>query len=289
MKTMQRLIFAASLLVIPIFTAPAAALERGEYTAEILVDGSPLAEYGSRGRTYVEARKGREYEIRFTNRTDRRVGVAIAVDGMNSIDAKVTSAKDAAKWIVAPWQTITIGGWQTSSGTARRFYFTDEPSSYGAILGKTRNLGLVSLAVFRERLPEPPPRRWWSGTFGGSGRKDERMRGDSPAAPPSADSDGSRRSAAEPQAGAPREERSAAKEKLDDESAATGIGREIDHEVTRIAFEAESRPAALLDIRYEYREGLARLGILPRHREPLDRRESSRGFSDSWAPDPYRY
>ena len=284
MNRSKNLVFATALLAISAASA-AFALERNDYSAEILVDGRPLVEYASRGKTYVEARKGAEYEIRFTNRTGGRVGVAIAVDGLNSIDAKETSARDAAKWIVGPWETITIGGWQTSSGTARRFYFTDEPSSYGAWMGKTRNLGLVSVAVFREKLPDPPRRHWWSGLSGG--RRDQAQPSEAPAAPmPSAE--GSARGA-EPQQKAAADTRQK-KESLDDESAATGIGREVDHEVTRVAFDAESHPATVLDLRYEYHEGLARLGVLPRPRprDPLDRRESARGYSDSWAPDPYR-
>ena len=46
---------------------------------------------------------------------------------------------------------------RTSSTTARRFFFTSEDQSYGAWLGKTRNLGIISAAVFREKLPEPQP------------------------------------------------------------------------------------------------------------------------------------
>jgi hypothetical protein len=91
------------------------------YSMEILVDGTPLTAYNARGTTYIEARKGAEYAIRLTNRTGDRVAVALAVDGLNSIDAKHTSSRDARKWILAPWESVTLSGWQTSSGTARRF------------------------------------------------------------------------------------------------------------------------------------------------------------------------
>ena len=80
---------------------------------------------------------------------------------------------------------------------------------------------------------------------------------------------------------------------LSDDLAATGIGREIDHRVRRIRFEAESSPAAVMQIRYEYHDALVRLGVLPyryAHREgPLHRRERARGFDDTgFAPDPFR-
>ena len=75
-----------------------------------------------------------------------------------------------------------------------------------------------------------------------------------------------------------------------DDLAATGIGREIDHRVRRVRFEAESSPAAVLEIRYEYHAALVRLGVLPRYarwEDPLDRRERARGFADfDFAPSP---
>ena len=99
------------------------------YAMEVLVDGRPLALYNTAGTTYIEALKGREYAIRLTNRTGEPVAVALAVDGLNSIDARHTSSQEARKWILDPWQTVTLSGWQTSEGTARRFVFTSESKS----------------------------------------------------------------------------------------------------------------------------------------------------------------
>ena len=93
---------------------PGHAMEKhGAFSMEILVDGWPLREHPARGKTYVEALQSREYSVRLTNRSGRRVAVALAVDGLNSIDAKTTSARDAAKWILGPHETITIDGWSS--------------------------------------------------------------------------------------------------------------------------------------------------------------------------------
>jgi hypothetical protein len=87
---------------------PAEALETGVCRIEVLVDGKPLSEYPARGTTYIEALRGREYALRLTNLIDRRIAVALAVDGLNSIDAKTTSAAKASKWVLGPWETTTI-------------------------------------------------------------------------------------------------------------------------------------------------------------------------------------
>src|SRR2546427_3235428 len=123
------------------------------FSVEVLVDGRPVPEYAGRGRRYVEAFENAEYELRIQNPTGSRVAVALSVDGLNTIDARHTSAWDAHKWVIEPYGTIHVRGWQMSSESARRFYFTTERDSYAAKLGQTANLGVISAVFFRERRP----------------------------------------------------------------------------------------------------------------------------------------
>src|SRR5215210_6093507 len=62
----------------------------GALDVHVLVNGRPLQEYFARGRRYVEALEGAEYEISIRNGLPMRVAVALSVDGLNSIDAKHT-------------------------------------------------------------------------------------------------------------------------------------------------------------------------------------------------------
>jgi len=254
--------------------APSAgAVNRGSYSMEILIDGIPLEEHAARGTTYIEAREGREYSIRLRNHTGQRVAVALSVDGLNTIDAKTTKARDGRKWILGPWQTITLDGWQTTHSDARRFYFTTEEDSYGAWLGKTRNLGLISAAFFREKRPRPTPVQ-------------SESRSDAGRNAPSAPSEQKMKR----QEALGESEESAG---LSDEYAATGIGRKVDHRVRQVHFDAEASPSAVMEVRYEYHDALVRLGVLPRHYahrdDPLCRRERARGFEEmEFAPDPFK-
>jgi hypothetical protein len=288
-------------LALPLAGAvPAMAVTQGPYTLEVLVDGWPLGELHGNGRCYVEASPGHEYALRLTNNTGRRVAMAVSVDGLNTIDAKTTTARAGSKWILEPYESIVLEGWQTSAALARRFYFTTEKSSYGAWLGKTANLGVIAAAVFRERAPEPErpklfrergqPRSPESGAeLGGrGGSPDGAVPG--AAAPPAASS------APAPAEGDRPDVRSESREEPKgysqpvDEYAATGIGREVDHQVESVRFRAERSAAAFLEVRYEYRPALVKLGLLPRDRtiDPLRRRERARGFEPGFAPDPYR-
>src|SRR5688572_18929170 len=117
----------------------------------VIVDGQSRSEYRHRGATYIEAIRGREYSLRLSNPTPYRVAVALAVDGLNTIDAKHTDGWNAAKWVLEPYESTEISGWQVSGSTARRFFFTGERNSYGAALGKTENLGVIEAIFYRER------------------------------------------------------------------------------------------------------------------------------------------
>lgn len=187
------------------------------FELEVLVDGRPLTEYRDHGRTYVGAERGAEYELRLRNSSPDRVAVALSVDGLNTIDALQTSAWNASKWVIEPYQTITIGGWQMSSERARRFYFTTERDSYAAKLGQRGDFGVISAVFFRERNRPVIVRPSEQSSSG---------------AQPKLRAEASRNS-----------------------DAATGIGRSVRNDVREIDMELDSSPAAEVTVRYEYSRG----------------------------------
>ena len=255
-------------------TAPAAAsTQPGGFTVEVIVDGRPLVEYAARGTRYVEAIKGREYAIRLRNPLGVRVAVALSVDGLNTIDARRTTALGARKWVLDPYETVTISGWQVDGRHARRFYFTSEDRSYAEWLGRPEDIGVITAVFFRERLREPVPIAPFPAVQDRAGAP--ARKGAGAGAPPAP-------SAPAAEAAAPRSQEA-------EDYAATGIGRETAHPVQTVDIDLEDRPAASVGIRYEYRPQLVRLGILPRP-EPdrLSRRERARGFDDGFCPVPER-
>jgi len=65
------------------------------------------------------------------------------------------------------------------------------------------------------------------------------------------------------------------------------MGRRTDHAVERVWLDLEDAPAASVNIRYEFRPQLVRLGIVPppAQGDPLRRRERARGFEPGFAPE----
>ena len=230
---------------------------------DILVDEVPQPRYAHNGRWYVEARKGREYAIRLRNPYAVRVAVALSVDGLNTIDARESTAAAARKWVLDPDETVVISGWQTSQTEARRFEFTTEEKSYGQALGKTANLGVISAVFFKERAV----------TYLQESQKNQARRQPAPSA-----------SAPESAAGARDESRAK------DEYAATGMGRRTGHAVEQVWLNLEDAPSQVVNIRYEFRPQLVKLGVLPpaQTADPLLRRERARGFEPGFCPEPPR-
>ena len=222
----------------------------GGFDLSVLVDGAPRPEYRARGTVYVEAVRGREYALRITNPLPVRVAVALSVDGLNTIDSTHKPAREARKWVLSPYETIVIEGWQVSGDAARKFYFTGERSSYGAKLGQTENLGTIEAVFFREREVVRKD------AFAAPGAKREEAQSDQAAG------------ASKLQASAP----------VFDDYAATGMGGRTRHDVRQVFLDLEDSPAASVRIRYEFRTALAKLGVLPAGEDPLERRERGQGF-----------
>jgi hypothetical protein len=259
--------------------------EYGGFDVEVLIGGSPLEVLYGRGRRYVEAREGAEYDLIVRNPLPVRVAVALSVDGLNTIDARRTSAWEASKWVVEPYGTIRISGWQMSGRRARRFYFTSERDSYAARLGRASDLGVITAVFFREAVPRsyrgtpPPP------PYDDDERDSAQSRSEAPAESEMRAGSGAAKARRSDGGGAV-----AATPRADDGYAATGIGRSVEHDVDWIRMSLERAPAAAVTVRYEYRDALVRLGLLPRPWRDdgaLRRRERSRGFEEPrYSPEP---
>lgn len=252
----------------------------GGFGLEVLVGGRPLEVLYGRGRSYVEAREGEEYDLLLRNPLPVRVAVALSVDGLNTIDARRTSAWEASKWVIEPYGTIRIRGWQMSSSRARRFYFTTERDSYAARLGRASDLGVITAVFYREAVTRPypvTPRPYEDDRVGPRSRSEQRTESRPPESGPD-------------RAGTSGRGAVAATPRRDDGYAATGIGRSVEYDVEWIHMNLERSPAAEFTVRYEYRDALIRLGVLPRpwpDDDALRRRERARGFEGpGYCPEP---
>jgi hypothetical protein len=142
--------------------ADAARSSRFELTADgrlvdvqVLVGGEATPLYMAPGRwdrRYVQALKGRNYALAVTNNTGRRIGVLIAVDGLNVVNGQRSRlASNEAMYVLDPWERSVIRGWRSSLNDVRKFVFVDEQRSYAERTGQANgDMGWVRVLAFNE-------------------------------------------------------------------------------------------------------------------------------------------
>ena len=226
--------------------------------------GRWLTEYRHRGDTWVAGVPGNRYAVRLTNTTGERVLVVVSVDGVNVVTGE-TAAPHQAGYVLGPWQSTEITGWRKSYDDVAQFHFTDLPDSYAAQTGRPDNVGVIGIAVFRERPPvyDAPPAIAQEGARARNGMP-------APAAP----------------AGKAAAERSAAD--AAEQGLGTGHGGREWSPVSRTEFvRATRRPEQVARIRYDDEERLVAMGILPRW-QPYSYRNGPDPFPGGFVADPPR-
>jgi hypothetical protein len=270
-------------------------------SVQLCVGGRPAPLYPSpQGdeRHYFQAVEGGNYSVMLRNNSGERVGVLIAVDGLNVVSGDRTSlSADEPMHVLGPRETATIQGWRTSLDEVQRFVFVDEQRSYAERTGQANgDMGWIRVLAFREQRP------WWQSQRGDRWNRrpsrDERAghekapdssppaqleRGAAPSAVPSG-----RNEAAPPTA---RSESKGLKEDAGQENEAlagrnnsdsypgTGWGDQRNDPVRSVEFTAERSATDHHVIRYEYASGLQALGIFPDRDRLRDRDHGALGFA----------
>ena len=221
-------------------------------------DGRTLDVHRHRGKQYVVGQPGHEYAVRIRNCSDRRVLAVVSVDGVNVVTGE-TAAPDQSGYVIEAYGHVTIEGWRKDLKRTAAFYFSDPGDAYAARTGRPDDLGVIGVALFREREP-----RWVHAP-------------EAVAAPPAAERESAAadakasRQAMESSAGAPL---------------GTGHGRREWSPARRVEFErASSRPDQRVVIRYDRRENLVAMGVLPDTRRPWREPDPFPGAL-SFVPDP---
>ena len=293
----RRSIGALTLLAATLLAAPAA--QAGVWQASgslvdlsVVVEGAAAPLFPARdgsGRFYLEARAGCAYAIRIANHSPERIGVVLAVDGLNAISGErepgpADPARRGRMYVIDPWDEVRVRGWRTSLEDVRRFTFVDERGSYAARTGRANGkMGWIQAWAYRERYvprvspPRPGP---WDRQPYEEPEARSRQEGAAPAARDKADAP-----PAETKDEAP-ESRAAdgTLQKRPDGLGGypgTGWGSQASDPATVVRFDAQPAPADVVTLRYEYAPALQALGVIPPRweRDRLSERERGDGFA----------
>ena len=155
MKT-SRLAAAALAAATALLTLPAHAVGRLVDVNVIDRDsGAQLPVYRHNGEWWVAGRPGARYAVQVRNATGERVMGVMSVDGVNVISGD-TASWEQSGYVLSRYQNAQITGWRKSSAEVAAFHFTALPNSYAARTGRPDNVGVIGVAVFRERYAPPP-------------------------------------------------------------------------------------------------------------------------------------
>jgi hypothetical protein len=244
---------------------PAAAVGRlGNLDLVNRGDGAPLPVYAKDGRYWAVGTPGQEYAIRFCNSTGGRVLAVMSVDGVNVVSGDTASPAQSG-YVLGAYECTDIQGWRKSLARTAAFYFTELPDSYAARTGRPENLGVIGVAVFREKQ-EPIA---WPDI---SGRIANEMRRDAQSAKPEAPAAGGAGADSRARADAPA--RDEAGRAMSGAAAGilpapvskigTGHGRSEHSPVQVVRFERENAaPNETMAIHYDRFENLVAMGVLP--------------------------
>ncbi len=119
--------------------------------------GAVLTPHYYHGEYWVAGTPGARYAIEIRNRTGGRLLAVAAVDGVNVVSGE-TAGWGQSGYVFGPGQSYQITGWRKSDAEVAAFTFTASPNSYAARTGRPANIGVVGVALFREReAPVEPP------------------------------------------------------------------------------------------------------------------------------------
>jgi hypothetical protein len=116
--------------------------------------GAVLAAHYYRGEYWVAGQPGARYAIRIRNVRGERLLAVTAVDGVNVLSGD-TAGWGQSGYVFDPWQGYDITGWRKSNAEVAAFEFTAAPNSYASRTGRPQNVGVIGVALFRERAAPP--------------------------------------------------------------------------------------------------------------------------------------
>ena len=223
--------------------------------------GQVLRVWRHDGRLFVAGEPGARYSLRVTNHTGGRVLVVMSVDGVNILTGE-TASYDQNGYVFDPYETYDVTGWRKSTSEVAAFAFAPLPQSYAARTGRPADVGVIGMAVYREKVAPPEPEQ---PTIVPPELRDEDGRGAS-------DAPASRALAPPPPSAAPQSSAAEAMDRL----ASAGLARRPDEKlgtahgarewsvVNMTTFERATRyPQSVRQIQYDTYANLVACGVIP--------------------------
>jgi hypothetical protein len=210
-------------------------MNKSSYEVEVLVNGKPMKEYLHEGKIYVEGRKGTMFSLRLCNNTPSRKLFIPSIDGLSVMNGKEASSQSGG-YIVPAFGAVVVDGWRTSNSEVAEFYFSSPDDSYRKRMDKGNNLGVIGVMAFAEA-----PKVVFSGFLGTASFRSSPLEDSSSTCSVNLMAKSSLRSMSS--------------------DLGTGSGVNKRSEVVSVEFERQATPEAIIEIYYNTREQLEKMGV----------------------------
>jgi hypothetical protein len=271
--------------------------------------GTTLPLHYYRGEYWVAGVPGAKYAIDVRNALGRRVLAVTSVDGVNVVSGETANTAQTG-YVLGAYQRYGITGWRKSNNDVAAFEFTASPNSYAERTGRPRDVGVIGVALFRERAPVqvqptyPPTYPQHHDRSGFERYKDSESssasaaaRPPTPAPLPAPSARAADAAKSESATGAPYEPSNDSMAKRSAPQSAnivqpapklgTGHGERETSVVTNTEFERESTsPAEVIRIRYDSYANLLAMGVIPTPRPVQPRPNPFPDGAVGYTPDP---
>jgi len=225
---------------------------KGKFSFTLESDDRTLPIYNHDGYTFAEGITGQRYSIRVFNHTGERIEAVVTVDGRNVISGREGNYRNQRGYVIEAYDSVLIEGFRTSWSDVAAFRFAEIEESYAARMGNAANVGVIGVAVFKEKRRRPAP--VFIPQHRSKNEYKTSMRSKKSTAP-SLEMDSSMGLANEQSAPGNRGIGTAFGEEHYSPASETSFKRRRSH-----------RPDARLAIYYDNRQGLIERGVLPRPR-----------------------
>lgn len=266
---MKKALFTVSALAVfsALSAASLSAFATGKLATISVIDrttGQTLPAHYFRGEYWVAGVPGNKYAIEINNRHTARLLAVTSVDGVNVVTGQ-TAGHSQGGYVFSPWQSYEITGWRKSDSAVAAFEFTASPNSYAEQTGRPRDVGVIGVAIFKEKAIELVREPNYSAPAADSPAEQSREK---------SSSRNSALASAIPQP-APK--------------LGTGHGAREHSVVSRTTFErANNQPDEVIRIRYDNYSNLVAMGVIRVNRPYPHRPDPFPESQAGYVPDPRR-
>jgi hypothetical protein len=228
--------------------------------------GATLPVYYHHGEYWVAGQPGARYSIAIRNQGEDRLLAVTSVDGVNVLTGASAGVMQSG-YVFDSYSGYQISGWRKSDNEVAAFEFAAAADSYAERTGRPQQVGVIGVALFRERraqplpstapaYPQPERREQGGASESRAGKSDMADLSSAPALAAKAPSGG----APVPSENAPQKSR---------QQLGTGHGQIETSPIAHTSFErAQSQPNEIIRIRYDSRESLIAMGIISEQPRP---------------------